>query len=63
MDEYVKVLENIWAEDNAEFKGQFYNILRSKNWTNTSTKITYSIYLEGSNPNTIKRIIENDLNG
>jgi probable F420-dependent oxidoreductase len=62
-DEYVKVLKKIWTEENVEFKGQFYNIPKSKIGPKSVQKPHIPIYLGGFSPNTIKRIIENDLNG
>lgn len=62
-DEYVKVLKKIWTEEIVEFKGQFYNIPQSKIGPKPLQKPHIPIYLGGFSPNTIKRIIENDLNG
>jgi probable F420-dependent oxidoreductase len=62
-DEYVRVLKKIWAEENVEFKGQYYSIPKSKIGPKPLQKPYIPIYLGGFSPNTIKRIVENDLNG
>jgi probable F420-dependent oxidoreductase len=62
-DEYVKVLKKIWTEENVEFKGQYYSIPQSKIGPKPVQKPHIPIYLGGFSPNSIKRIIENDLNG
>lgn len=62
-DEYVNVLKKIWAEENVEFKGQYYSIPQSKIGPKPLQKPYIPIYLGGFSPNTIKRIVENDLNG
>jgi alkanesulfonate monooxygenase SsuD/methylene tetrahydromethanopterin reductase-like flavin-dependent oxidoreductase (luciferase family) len=62
-DEYVKVLKKIWTEENVEFKGQYYSIPPSKIGPKPVQKPHIPIYLGGFSPNSIKRIIENDLNG
>ena len=62
-DEYVRVLKKIWAEENVEFKGQYYSIPQSKIGPKPLQKPYIPIYLGGFSPNTIKRIVENDLNG
>lgn len=62
-DEYVRVLKKIWTEENVEFKGQYYSIPQSKIGPKPLQKPHIPIYLGGFSPNTIKRIVENDLNG
>lgn len=62
-DEYVRVLKKIWVEENVEFKGQYYSIPQSKIGPKPLQKPHIPIYLGGFSPNTIKRIVENDLNG
>ena len=62
-DEYVRVLKKIWAEENVEFKGQYYSIPQSKIGPKPLQKPYIPTYLGGFSPNTIKRIVENDLNG
>ncbi len=62
-DEYVKVLKKIWTEENVEFKGQYYNIPKSKIGPKPLQKPHVPMYLGGFSPNTITRIIENDLDG
>ena len=62
-DKYIKVLKKIWAEENVEFKGQFFNIPQSKIGPKPVQKPHIPIYPGGSSPNTLKRIIKNDLNG
>ena len=62
-DEYVRVLKKIWAEDNVEFKGQYYNIPQSKIGPKPVQKPHMPIYLGGFSPNALKRIVDNDLNG
>ncbi|HZH39001.1 MAG TPA: TIGR03619 family F420-dependent LLM class oxidoreductase [Bacillales bacterium] len=62
-DEYVRVLKKIWAEENVEFKGEYYSIPQSKIGPKPLQKPYIPIYLGGFSPNTIKRIVENDLNG
>ena len=62
-DEYVRVLKKIWTEENVEFKGQYYSIPQSKIGPKPLQKPYIPIYLGGFSPNTIKRIVENDLNG
>ncbi len=62
-DEYVKVLKKIWTEENVEFKGKYYNIPQSKIGPKPVQKPHIPIYLGGFSPNTITRIIENDLTG
>jgi alkanesulfonate monooxygenase SsuD/methylene tetrahydromethanopterin reductase-like flavin-dependent oxidoreductase (luciferase family) len=44
-DEYVKVLKKIWTEENVEFKGQFYNIPKSKIGPKSVQKPHIPIYL------------------
>jgi probable F420-dependent oxidoreductase len=62
-DEYVKILKKIWTEENVEFRGQYYNIPSSKIGPKPVQKPNIPIYLGGFSPNTLRRIIENDLNG
>jgi probable F420-dependent oxidoreductase len=62
-DEYVRVLKKIWTEENVEFKGEYYSIPQSKIGPKPLQKPYIPIYLGGFSPNTIKRIVENDLNG
>ena len=62
-DEYVRVLKKIWTEENVEFKGQYYSIPQSKIGPKPLQKPCIPIYLGGFSPNTMKRIVENDLNG
>ncbi len=62
-DEYVRVLKKIWTEENVEFKGQYYSIPQSKIGPKPLQKPYIPIYLGGFSPNTMKRIVENDLNG
>jgi probable F420-dependent oxidoreductase len=62
-DEYVRVLKKIWTEENVEFKGQYYSIPKSKIGPKPVQKPHIPIYLGGFSPNTMKRIVENDLNG
>jgi probable F420-dependent oxidoreductase len=62
-DEFVKVLKKIWTEENVEFKGQFYNIPQSKIGPKPVQKPHIPIYLGGFSSNTVKRIVENDLDG
>lgn len=62
-DEYVKVLKRIWEEEVIEFKGQYYNIPQSKIGPKPVQKPHMPIYLGGFVPNTLKRIVENDLKG
>ncbi len=62
-DEYVRVLKKMWAEENVEFKGQYYSIPQSKIGPKPLQKPYIPIYLGGFSPNTIKRIVGNDLNG
>ena len=62
-DEYLKVLKRIWQDDDIEYRGQYYNITKSKIGPKPVQKPHIPIYLGGFSPNTIGRIIENDLNG
>ena len=62
-DEYVRVLKKTWTEENVEFKGEYYSIPQSKIGPKPLQKPYIPIYLGGFSPNTIKRIVENDLNG
>ncbi len=62
-DEYVKMLKKIWLDEDVEFKGQYYNIPKSKIGPKPVQKPHIPIYLGGFSPNVIKRIVENDLNG
>ncbi|VFJ13533.1 TIGR03619 family F420-dependent LLM class oxidoreductase [Candidatus Nitrosocosmicus franklandus] len=62
-DEYVKMLKMIWTHEDVEFKGQYYNIPKSKIGPKPVQKPHIPIYLGGFSPNAIKRIVENDLNG
>jgi probable F420-dependent oxidoreductase len=62
-DEYVRVLKKICTEENVEFKGQYYSIPQAKIGPKPLQKPHIPIYLGGFSPNTIKRIVENDLNG
>lgn len=62
-DEYVKMLKKIWLDKDVEFKGQFYNIPKSKIGPKPVQKPHIPIYLGGFSPNVIRRIVENDLNG
>jgi len=62
-DEYVRVLKKIWTEENVEFKGQYYSIPKSKIGPKPVQKPHIPIYLGGFSSNTMKRIVENDLNG
>ena len=39
-DEYMQLLKRIWTDDVVEFKGQFYNIPRFKNWSQAYAKAT-----------------------
>jgi probable F420-dependent oxidoreductase len=62
-DEYVKMLKTIWLDEDVEFKGQYYNIPKSKIGPKPVQKPHIPIYLGGFSPNVIRRIVENDLNG
>lgn len=62
-DEYVKVLKKIWTDEDVEFKGQFYNIPKSKIGPKPVQKPHIPIYLGGFSSNALRRIVENDLNG
>jgi probable F420-dependent oxidoreductase len=62
-DEYVKMLKRIWMDEDVEFKGQYYNIPKSKIGPKPVQKPHVPIYLGGFSANAIKRIVENDLNG
>ena len=62
-DEYLKALKRIWAEEVVEFKGQYYNIPQSKIGPKPVQKPHMPIYLGGFIPNTLRRIVENDLDG
>ena len=46
-DEYVNVLKKIWTEEIVEFKGQFYNIPKSKIGPKPLQKPHIPIYLGG----------------
>ena len=62
-DEYVKMLKRIWMDESVEFKGQYYNIPKSKIGPKPVQKPHIPIYFGGFSPNVIRRIVENDLNG
>jgi probable F420-dependent oxidoreductase len=62
-DEYVKMLKRIWVDEDVEFKGQYYNIPKSKIGPKPVQKPHIPIYLGGFSPNALRRIVENDLNG
>ena len=62
-DEYVKMLKKIWMDEDVEFKGEYYNIPKSKIGPKPVQKPHIPIYLGGFSPNAIRRIVENDLNG
>jgi probable F420-dependent oxidoreductase len=62
-DEYVKMLKKIWTDEDVEFKGQFYNIPKSKIGPKPVQKPHVPIYLGGFSSNALRRIVENDLNG
>jgi probable F420-dependent oxidoreductase len=62
-DEYVKMLKRIWMDEDVEFKGQYYNIPKSKIGPKPVQKPHVPIYLGGFSPNTLRRIVENDLDG
>ncbi len=62
-DEYVKMLKRIWMDEDVEFKGQYYNIPKSKIGPKPVQKPHVPIYLGGFSPNAIRRIVENDLDG
>lgn len=62
-DEYVKMLKRIWMDEDVEFKGQYYNIPKSKIGPKPVQKPHVPLYLGGFSPNAIRRIVENDLNG
>ena len=62
-DEYVKMLKTIWNDENVEFKGQYYNIPKSRIGPKPVQKPRIPIYLGGFSPNALKRIVENDLDG
>jgi probable F420-dependent oxidoreductase len=62
-DEFVKVLKKIWIDENVEFKGQYYNIPQSKIGPKPVQKPHIPIYLGGFSSNTVKRIVENELDG
>jgi probable F420-dependent oxidoreductase len=62
-DEFVKVLKKIWIDEDVEFKGQYYNIPKSKIGPKPIQKPHIPTYLGGFSPNTLRRIIDNDLNG
>jgi probable F420-dependent oxidoreductase len=62
-DEYVKMLKRIWMDEDVEFKGQYYNIPKSRIGPKPIQKPHVPIYLGGFSPNAIRRIVENDLNG
>ncbi|MDQ2686178.1 MAG: TIGR03619 family F420-dependent LLM class oxidoreductase [Thermoproteota archaeon] len=62
-DEYVKMLKRIWMDEEVEFKGQYYNIPKSKIGPKPVQKPHVPIYLGGFSPNALRRIVENDLNG
>ncbi len=62
-DEYVKMLKRIWMDESVEFKGQYYNIPKSKIGPKPVQKPHIPVYLGGFSPNALRRIVENDLNG
>jgi probable F420-dependent oxidoreductase len=62
-DEYVKMLKTIWMDEDVEFKGQYYNIPKSKIGPKPVQKPHIPIYLGGFSSNALRRIVENDLNG
>jgi len=62
-DEYIKMLKKIWTDEDVEFKGQFYNIPKSKIGPKPVQKPHVPIYLGGFSSNALRRIVENDLNG
>ncbi len=62
-DEYVKALKKIWIDESVEFKGQYYNIPKSKIGPKPLQNPHIPVYLGGFSPNTLRRIVENDLNG
>ncbi|MDN5846993.1 MAG: TIGR03619 family F420-dependent LLM class oxidoreductase [Candidatus Nitrosocosmicus sp.] len=62
-DECVKLLKKIWMDEDVEFKGQYFNIPKSKIGPKPVQKPHIPIYLGGFSPNALRRIIENDLNG
>ncbi len=62
-DEYVKALKKIWIDENVEFKGQYYNIPKSKIGPKPTQNLHIPVYLAGFSPNALRRIVENDLNG
>ncbi|HKG31121.1 MAG TPA: TIGR03619 family F420-dependent LLM class oxidoreductase [Nitrososphaeraceae archaeon] len=62
-DEFIQVLRKIWSEDVVEFKGQYYNIPKSKIGPKPIQKPNIPIYLGGFSPNTFARIVGYDTNG
>jgi probable F420-dependent oxidoreductase len=62
-DEFIQVLRKIWSEDVVEFKGQYYNIPKSKIGPKPIQKPNIPIYLGGFSPNTFARIVDYDTNG
>jgi len=57
------MLKRIWTDEEVEFKGQFYNIPKSRIGPKPVQKPHVPIYLGGFSPNALRRIVENDLNG
>jgi probable F420-dependent oxidoreductase len=57
-DEFLQVLNRIWADDVVEFKGQFYNIPASKIGPKPLQKPHPPILLGGFSPRTLSRIVE-----
>ena len=49
-DEYIKMLKKIWTDEDVEFKGQFYNIPKSKIGPKPVQKPHVPIYLGGLVP-------------
>lgn len=62
-DEFVQLLKAIWMDNNVTFKGEFYDIPPSIIGPKPVQKPHIPIYLGGSSPNTIDRIVKYDLNG
>jgi alkanesulfonate monooxygenase SsuD/methylene tetrahydromethanopterin reductase-like flavin-dependent oxidoreductase (luciferase family) len=57
------MLKTIWMDEDVEFKGQYYNIPKSKIGPKPVQKPHIPIYLGGFSSNALRRIVENDLNG
>jgi probable F420-dependent oxidoreductase len=62
-DEIIEILKKAWTEDTVEFKGQFYDIPSSIIGPKPIQKPLIPLYLGGSSPNVLDRIIKHGLNG